>query len=111
MMYLGDYLAFPALWIDPNPLTGTINEGLTPGTSPRVCIIKLMGSELTLRSAEGRTLDNARLINVRGMVVARGEKTAPDMQRFTVASLPMGIYLLAWHESNVAMARFVTIAR
>ncbi len=111
MMYLGDYLAFPALWIDPNPLTGTINEGLTPGTSPRVCIIKLMGSELTLRSAEGRALDNARLINVRGMVVARGEKIAPDRQRFTVASLPMGIYLLSWHESNVAMARFVTIAR
>jgi hypothetical protein len=45
------------------------------------------------------------------MVVARGEKTAPDRQHFTVASLPMGIYLLSWHESNAAVARFVTIAR
>jgi hypothetical protein len=109
MMYLGDYTAFPALWIDPN-VTGTINERVTPRPSPRISI-KLMGSELTLRSVEGRTLDNARLITIRGMVVARGEKTAPDRQRFMVASLPTGIYLLSWRESNVAMARFITITR
>jgi hypothetical protein len=109
MMYLGDYVAFPALWIDPN-VTGTINERVTPRPGARVSI-KLMGSELTLRSADGRALDNARLITIRGMVVARGERVAPDRQRFTVASLPMGIYLLSWHELNVAMARFITIAR
>jgi hypothetical protein len=110
MMYLGDYIAFPALWIDPVIFTGTINERVTPGPSPRVSI-KLIGSELTLRSAEGRAIDNARLITIRGMVVARGEKIAPDKQRFTVVSLPRGIYLLSWRESNVAMSRFVTIAR
>ena len=111
MMYLGDYFAFPALWIDPNPLTGTINQGKTPGTSSRICIIKLTGSELTLRSAEGRALDNARLITIRGTVVARGVKTAANQQRFSVASLPRGIYLLSWQESNVAMAKFITISR
>jgi hypothetical protein len=110
VMYLGDYLAFPALWIDPAVFTGTINERVTPRPGARISI-KLMGSELTLRSADGRALDNARLITIRGMVVARGERVAPDRQRFTVASLPMGIYLLSWHELNVAMARFITIAR
>jgi len=110
VMYLGDYLAFPALWIDPAVFAGTINERVTPRPSPRISI-KLTGSELTLRSVEGRTLDNARLISIRGMVVARGEKTAANQQRFAVASLPTGIYLLTWHESNVAMAKFVTITR
>jgi hypothetical protein len=110
MMYLGDYLAFPALWIDPAVFTGTINERVTPGSSSQVSI-KLIGSELMLRSANGRVLDDARLITIRGMVVARGEKTAPDRQRFTVASLPTGIYLLSWHESNVAMTKFIAIAR
>ncbi len=110
VMYLGDYLSWPALWIDPNVFTNVINNRVTPGPSSRISI-RIGGNELTLRSAEGRALDNARLINVRGMVVARGEKTAPDRQRFTVASLPMGIYLLSWRESNVAVARFVTIAR
>lgn len=111
MMYLGDYFAFPALWIDPNPLTGTIDQGVAPNTSLRICIIKLTGSELTLRSADGGALDNARLITIRGTVVARGEKTAANQQRFTIASLPTGIYLLSWRESNVAMAKFITIAR
>jgi hypothetical protein len=110
MMYLGDYTAFPALWIDPKPPTGTINERVWPGPGARVSI-KLMGSELTLRSAEGKTIDNARLITIKGMVVAKGEKTAPDRQRFSVASMPNGIYLLSWRESNVAMARCITIAR
>jgi hypothetical protein len=110
MMFLGDYFSFPALWIDPNPLTGTINESATPRPSTRISI-KLTGSELTLGNIEGRALDNARLITIKGMVVARGEKTAANQQRFSVASLPRGIYLLSWQESNVAMARFVTIAR
>jgi hypothetical protein len=112
VMYLGDYIAWPALWIDPNPFvpTATIDKRVDQVPSSRISI-RISGKELAIASAEGRTLDNVRLINVRGMVVARGERTAPDRQRFTVASLPMGIYLLTWQEANIARAKYITITR
>jgi hypothetical protein len=110
-MYLGDYFGWPNLWIDPAPSAGVMyNRAETPGSSPRITI-RISGNELTLWSPEGRTLDNATLVNLKGMVIARGEKTSSDRQHFTIASLPRGICLLSWRESNVMMARFITITR
>jgi len=111
-MYLGDFLAFPALWIDPAVFSGTINERATPRTDARARIfIRLTAAELILADLEGRVIDNAVLTNVNGAVVARGQGTAPHRRRFAIASVPAGMYILSWRSANVTEARFIVVAR
>ena len=110
MMYLGDYLAFPALWIDPVVFSGTINGRVMPRPGAQVSI-RLTAAELTLVNPEGRAIDNAILTNVNGAVVARGQRTAPHRQHFAIASMPAGIYILSWRSAKVTEARFIAVAR
>jgi hypothetical protein len=109
MMYLGDYFAFPALWINPKLPTKTINNRVTSSPANRVAVT-ITPTGLTLVNPENRTLDNAMLTNVSGAVVSVGRKIAPNELRFAVSSIPAGIYIVSWHESNSVMSRFVTIA-
>jgi hypothetical protein len=109
VMYLGDYYAFPALWINPNLPTQNINNRVTSNPGARVSI-KLTATELALVNFENKAFNNAVLTNVSGAVVAVARKTAPNVQRFTVSAIPAGIYIVSWHESNSVLSRFVTIA-
>jgi filamentous hemagglutinin family protein len=109
MMYLGDFFAFPALWINPKISTQTVYNRVTTSPANRIAVT-ITATDLTLANPENRTLDNAVLTNVNGVVVAIGRKTAPNVQRFTVSSIPAGIYIVSWRESNSILSRFVTIA-
>jgi hypothetical protein len=108
--YLGDYIAFPALWINPNAATQTYGNRLTTSPDSKVTV-RLTSTELTLANFGNRPIENAVLTNVSGAIVARGQKVAPDQQRIGLSSTPAGTYVLSWRSSNVTSVRFVTIAR
>jgi hypothetical protein len=112
VMYLGDYFGWPAMWIDSNAYSiDVINDRtLFIEKSSRVSV-QINGSKLILMSTEGGGIYNARLINVKGVVVSRGEKMSADKQRFAISYLPIGIYLLSWQEATVVRSKVVTIAR
>jgi hypothetical protein len=107
--YLGDYIAFPALWINPNVPTQTFSNRVTTSPDAKVTV-KLTKTELTLVNNNNRIIDNAILTNVNGAVVATGKKVTPDIQQFSVLGIPAGTYILSWHSANVSSARFITIA-
>ena len=108
-MYLGDYFAFPALWI--NPVVGTKTIRNRDVKTEAKVSIKLMGRELTLVSAGNASIDNAVLTNVNGAVVARGGKISTGRELFSVSSLRAGMYLLSWHQGNGTLSRYITITR
>jgi hypothetical protein len=109
VMYLGDYFAFPALWI--NPVVGTKTIRNRDVKTEAKVSIKLMGRELTLVSAGNASIDNAVLTNVNGAVVARGGKISTGRELFSVSSLRAGMYLLSWHQGNGTLSRYITITR
>ena len=108
--YLGDYIAFPALWINPNVPTQTYNNRITTSPDAKV-VVKLTSRELTLINFANTAVDDAVLMTLNGAVVAVGEKTSPDQRRFPIERIPSGSYVLSWHSANAASARFVTITR
>jgi hypothetical protein len=112
IMYLGDYLAFPALWIDPTVFSGTINGRAAPRLGARTRIsVKLTAAELILADLGGSAIDNAVLFNINGAVVVRGQRTAAEKRRFAIASVPAGMYILSWRSANATEARFIAITR
>jgi hypothetical protein len=111
VMYLGDYVAFPALWINPAaPGTNEINEKVKPTSDQRVTV-KMTGTELMLANLGNVPIDNAFLIGINGAVVARGQRTAPDQLRIAVSSVPAGMYILSWRSANSTSAKFVTVSK
>jgi hypothetical protein len=112
VMYVGDYLGWPAMWIDPQPYSaGVINDRPRHSDSSSPISVQMHGSEISLSSPRGAALESARLIDLKGAVVSRGEWISPDSRRFTIGHLSTGIYFLSWRESNTAIARIVTITR
>jgi hypothetical protein len=110
MTYLGDYFAFPALWINPNVATNTINN--RAGSIPDTRIsIKCTAAELTIVDFNGDAIDNAVLAKVNGSVVAKGQNITTGHCRFAVSSLPAGMYVVSWQKAKTASARFIAIAR
>ncbi len=110
MMYVGDFVGFPALWINPNMSTKTYNNRITANPDAKV-VIKRMGNELTLVNFENRVVDDAVLTTLNGTVVAIGQKISPDQRLFSIGKIPSGSYVVSWHSANTASARFVTITR
>jgi hypothetical protein len=76
-----------------------------------VATIKTFGTELVLTDGNNKTINSAVLIDVKGAIIAKGQRTAADQQRFSVGSIPAGLYVLSWHSANSISSRFITIAR
>ena len=112
VMYLGDYVSFPALWIDSNPFvsTETINKRNSQNHASPISI-QILAHGLILRSPEGEGLDNVILCSMTGAIVAKGNWVSSSQQRVTITSLRAGMYLLSWHEGNSTMSKYVTLAR
>jgi hypothetical protein len=112
MMYLGDFMAFPALWIDPAQFVGTgaMNNRIVPDLCPRISV-KFLGGNLTLKNVEGGPVENAVLIGINGAVVARGERISQSQRHFSISSLHAGMYLLSWSEGNGTFSKYITITR
>ena len=109
MMYLGDYFAFPAFWIDPKPFstTGTLNRPIPSAKDPHVTVA-LAGRELTLA---GAVIDNAVVYGLNGTVAARGIKNDRRCVQFSLSKLHAGTYLLFWRQGSGSHSRYLTIAR
>jgi hypothetical protein len=109
MMYLGDYIGYPALWIDPKPFgtTGTLDRPATSIEKQRVSIT-LAGRELTLR---GTSVDQAIIYGLNGAVAARGGKRPDGAVRLSLSSMAVGTYLLTWREGISARSRYITVSR
>jgi hypothetical protein len=109
MMYLGDYIGYPALWIDPQPFTttGTPARPATNSGKQRV-LITLAGRELTLT---GAPIDQALLYGLNGAVAARGGKKLDGAVHLSLSSLTPGTYILAWREGISALSRYITLSR
>jgi hypothetical protein len=108
-MYLGDYFAFPALWIDPKPFstTGTFDRTVPSVKDPRVTIA-LAGRELTI---SGALIDNAVVYSLNGTVAARGIRNDRGCVHFSLSTLHAGMYLLVWRQGSGSHSRYLTIAR
>ncbi len=111
MMYVGDYVAFPALWINPTAPGTKATITSSAFILSRRATITLTRTELILANYGNRTIDNAILLNLTGAILASGRKAAPDQQKFTLLSVPSGTYILSWRSGNETSARFVTIAK
>jgi len=112
VLYLGDYFGWPAMWIAPAPFTSVVIHGRTPisDASSRISI-QTSGNHLTLSGSAGSTLENVRLINMRGEVVSKAAGISPCAKRFDITRLSNGLYLVSWQESNSHKVRLVTITR
>ncbi len=111
IMYIGDYTTFPALWINPAaPGTRVTIDSSPFALSPRATV-SLSRTELSLLNYGNKVIDNAILTNINGAVVVRGQRAAPDRQRFEISSIPAGMYILAWRSGSERSARFVTISK
>ncbi|MBN1128687.1 MAG: hypothetical protein JXA71_06855 [Chitinispirillaceae bacterium] len=108
-MYLGDYFAFPALWIDPQPFTpvGTLDRPVPSSGKHRVTVT-LAGRELTL---SGAGVDKVSVYGLNGAVVARGERNDGCGVHLSLASLRAGTYLLVWRQGSGTGSRYVAIPR
>jgi hypothetical protein len=112
VMYLGDYLGWPAMWIDPAPYASGVIHNVAPVPDAYLRNSVQVGrQELTLSTAGGPLMENARLINVKGAVVSKGEKTSSFTCRFDIRNLHTGIYFISWQEAGTIKARVITIAR
>jgi hypothetical protein len=109
MMYLGDYIGYPALWIDPNPFgtTGTLDRPATSIEKQRVSIT-LAGRELTLM---GASVDQAIIYGLNGAVAARGGKRPDGAVRLSLSSMVVGTYILTWREGISTRSRYITVSR
>lgn len=109
MIYLGDYFAFPALWIDPKPFTsvGALNRLVPSVKDPRVTIA-LAGRELTL---SGAMVDNVAVYGLNGSLVAWGAHKGGHNVHVSLRSLQAGTYLLSWRQGNGTGSRYFTIGR
>jgi hypothetical protein len=87
-----------------------IKNLILPGRKAAVTV-KISRTELMLKGEKNKTIDNAVLINVNGAIIAKGQKTAPDQQHFAISSVPVGMYILSWHSSEMTLVRFITITR
>jgi hypothetical protein len=107
-MYLGDYFAFPALWIDPKPLnaTGTLNHRIS-STEKSSVSVKLAGRELTL---SGASVDKAILYSLNGAIIAWGRSSCGNIH-FSLPRLHAGTYLLKWHQGSGTQSQYLTISR
>jgi hypothetical protein len=112
VMYLGDYLGWPAMWIDPAEYTTRTINGRIPLSNPTMKVaLQIRKGLLTLTNANGNAIENAMLINSKGMTVVRGTMKSADTYHFLIGHLPRGIYILCWLESNMLRAQAVTINR
>ena len=109
MIYLGDYIGYPALWIDPNELdaTKTLGRPAAAAGNRRVAIT-LTGRELI---CAGLGVNHAVLYGINGAIAARGGKNLNGAVRMSLSGLAAGTYLLAWREGNGSYGRYLTIAR
>jgi hypothetical protein len=112
VMYLGDYLGWPAMWIDPQPFptVGVINDRAPSSAISSRVSIQMSGNEITFTTAHGRPA-NTRLTNVKGVVVSRGRETSPGTQSFAIEHVSTGVYFITWQESNAEKVTAVTITR
>jgi len=111
-MYLGDYIAFPALWIDPKPfvVTETIDNRASQNHGSQISV-HMLADNLTLMNSQGEGIDNVILSSLNGAVVAKGERISSGQQHVSLTSLHAGMYLLSWHQGNATMSKYVTLAR
>jgi hypothetical protein len=109
MLYLGDYIGYPALWIDPKPFgaTGTLGRML-PSVNDQRVTIALTGGELTL---SGAMIDKTVVYDLNGAVAARGFGSAMGCVHISLSKLHAGAYLLAWREGNSVHCRYITLSR
>jgi hypothetical protein len=112
VMYLGDYFGWPAMWIDPQAFPSGVIRNKAPASDfSSQATIMTCGNLLTLSAAKSKCLENVRLINVKGAVVARAARSSAGTYCFDIRHLSIGIYLVSWKELNVEKSRIVTISR
>lgn len=109
MMYLGDYIGYPALWIDPQPFGATraMRNASAKATGSAVAIVR---SDREIRIS-GAAVQNAALYRLDGVVAARGEKTLDGAVTVRLASLVAGAYILSWRSGNSLGTRYMTLSR
>ena len=109
MMYLGDYIGYPALWIDPRPygVTPTIRGAYASAGGPNKTVVRF-GSEIRIL---GASVDNVVLYRPNGAIAARGNTMVEGAAVVKLSSLVAGTYILAWHEGSAAHSRYLTIAQ
>jgi hypothetical protein len=109
MIYLGDYIGYPALWIDPMPFnaTGTARRA-SASAGGQAGMVTRMGHDVRI---SGASVDNVVVYGIDGAVAARGGKKLDGAVVVPLSSLTAGTYLLTWREGISARCRYITVSR
>jgi hypothetical protein len=109
MMYLGDYIGYPALWIDPQPLNATgIDRSAALSRNPGRDVFTLAGREIRIG---GRTVGDAAVFRLDGACVIRGGKNNGNGVTLSLSSLAAGSYMVSWRNGAAIQNRYITLSR
>lgn len=108
-MYLGDYFAFPALWVDPNPLVsvGTVSHSISANNQTRATVT-YNRQELTL---SGTLLKKATVFSLNGKVTAQKYGCINGTIHISLSRIQPGTYIVVWHQGSETYSQFISISR
>jgi hypothetical protein len=105
-MILGATVYWPDLWV------GTATS-VVPGKADLQATwngaVRFAGNLLSIKDLGDKEIRNARVMNLKGAIVASGEKISRSELNVNVSSLPVGVYLLSWERDGVTMSRHVNV--
>lgn len=108
-MYLGDYFAFPALWVNPNPLVAveTISNLVSANNHSRA-VVTCNHEELTL---SGTLVDKTTIFSLNGAVKAQKTSHVNGIMRISLSRFQAGTYIVVWHQGSETYSQYVSITR
>jgi hypothetical protein len=108
-MYLGDYFAFPALWIDPNPLIPVKTVVNQPSANYQIrATITCNHQKLTL---SGNLLNKATVFCLNGIVKAQKIGSVNNTIDISLSHIQSGTYVVVWHQGSETFSQFISISR
>jgi hypothetical protein len=108
-MYLGDYFAFPALWLDPNPLIPVeiVNHSVSANNQSRA-VVTCNHQELTL---SGVLIDKVTIFSLNGAVKTQKAGNVNGIMHFSLSRFHAGTYIVVWNQGYETFSQYISIPR